>query len=142
MKKSLFLALVLLSGCSTRGRTQIEEQDRALPNLRKAILSVMGTARTVSENQREYSSPYFSRGFSEKFDPERSVERAYATFTILGDRRPYTIEIVVSVEKRIGKKYNFVGTDKKIANDLKKELKEKLAQSQDGVNVIDGFRPF
>lgn len=144
MNKKFFFGLIIffLISCSSVEKSQIEEQDRSLPNLRKAILAVTGPIRAISENQREYFSQYFSRVPSEKFDPERSSERLYARFIILGDRRPYNIEIVVFIEKKIGKKYNSVGTDKKIANDLKKELKEKLAQSQDEVNIIDEFRPF
>ncbi len=137
----IFFIFVCL-GCQTAPKIQLEEQDRSLADLRKAILSVMGEPRHVSENQREYYSQYFSRVAIDKFDPSTAKERQFARITILGDRRPYIIDVAVFVEKRVGQQYQTSGLDKSSALQIRKDIKNKLVQGQDGMNVIDDFRAF
>ena len=146
--KKLFTLLMqvsfalFLNSCATEQKVEIENLDRSLIELTRAVKAVMGEPRAISENQREFYSTYFSRVPSDKFDPNKSKERLTARFIILGDRRPYNIEITVFIQRRNENGYQVAGTDKGLANELRKELKAKLAQGQGGMNVIDDFRAF
>lgn len=140
--KSKLLILLFtwtLVSCAT---VRLEEEDVSLTDIKQSIKSMVGEFRVVSQNQREVSSPYFSRKKDPKFDPEKSLERSYAHFTILGDRRPYDITVEVFVEKRQDGVYEQVETDEKVAEILASELKIRLHQGLENRNVIDSFRAF
>ncbi|MFN7454258.1 MAG: hypothetical protein ACK5RO_06315 [Pseudobdellovibrionaceae bacterium] len=133
--------MLLILSCASGVR--LEDQNKSLMIIRQGIEGVMGSApRWISQNQREFHSHYFSRKDDPKFNPTTSRERAYAKFLVLGDRRPYNVGIDVIVQKRTPNGYEDVGSDEKLALDLKKELKTRLNQSQDQMNVIDDFRAF
>lgn len=129
-------------GCATDEAITLSDGEQSLAEIKKAIVGVMGDPRRVSENQREFTSQYFSKKADPSFDPEKSKERMFATMLVLGARRPYDIEIRAFVEKKIGKHYELSGEDTPTAKKLAKELKEKLNQSRDGRNIIDDFHAF
>lgn len=137
---TMFLASVF-TGCATTTVT-IEEENQSLGEIKRALIAIMGDPRKTSENQREFTSQYFGRKEDPKFDPNKVKERLYATFTILGDRRPYDIDITVYVEEKVGRSYQNVGTDPTVARSLAKELQARLNQSRDGRNIIDDFKVF
>lgn len=72
--------------------------------------------------------------------------RWFAHVFILGDRRPYNIEVLVKREKRIANRgvltYRPEGLDLRIASNLKKRIQEELTKSREGINLIDDFRAF
>ncbi|MCE3010518.1 MAG: hypothetical protein LW875_07895 [Proteobacteria bacterium] len=141
LKILCFIALFM--GLSCASGVRLEDQNKSLMIIRQGIEGVMGGApRWVSRNQREFHSHYFSRKEDPKFNPTTSRERVYAKFLVLGDRRPYNVEIEVIVQKRSPNGYETIGSDEKLALDLKRELKTRLHQSQDQMNVIDDFRAF
>jgi hypothetical protein len=143
MRILLGFIFCLLAGCaSDEAVTLTDGPEQSLAEIKKAIVSVMGDPRKVSENQREFTSQYFSKKADSNFDPEKSKERVFAKMTVLGARRPYDVEIRAFVEKRVGKHYEPDGEDTATAKKLAKELKEKLNQSRDGRNVIDDFHAF
>lgn len=142
----IWLTLIFLvwiqTGCAT-GDVRLREQDKSINLIRTTIQNMMAPRpRIISQNLREYTSQYFSRKEDDSFDPQTSAERAYAHFVVLGDRRPYNVDITVTVERRQGSRYVKVGTDKKLANELLVELRTRLHQSQEDRNLIDGFRAF
>lgn len=143
--KTLSLVLIvfwLLSACAM-GDVRLKEQDKSLNLIRTTIQNMMAPRpRNISQNLREYTSQFFSRKDEANFDPQTSNERAYAVFVILGDRRPYHVDISVFVERRQGSRYIKVGTDRKLAQELLVELRTRLHQSQEDRNLIDGFRAF
>lgn len=138
------LALCLALSCwgCANDAVQLEEGEQSLAEIKRAIVSVMGDPRAVSQNQREFTSQYFSRKADANFNPIKSKERAYAIFSILGTRRPYNIEIHVLVERRSGRIYVESGEDTPSAQKLVLELKNRLNQSREGRNLIDDFRAF
>ncbi len=142
MRFLLGLICCLFMGCASEETVTLSDGEQSLAELKKAIVAVMGDPRKLSENQREFTSQYFSKKADPTFDPEKSKERLYATMTVLGARRPYDIEIRAFVERKVGKHYELYGEDSPTAKKLAKELKEKLNQSRDGRNVIDDFRAF
>lgn len=137
---ALGLSLNLVS-CVTTTVT-ISEENQSLGEIKRALTAIMGEPRSVSGNQREFTSQYFGRKEDPKFDPTKAKERLFAKFLILGDRRPYDIEITVYSEERTGRTYQVIGTDPTMAKALAKELETRLNQSRDGRNIIDDFRAF
>ncbi len=140
MKYWLAFLFLGLAGCVT-GHV-IKESDRAFPEIKNAILATMGPPRLVSSNEREFYSVYFSKKKIQGFDPEKSKERAYAKITILGDRRPYDIQVQVFIEERVEGAYEEVGLDEDLTDQIAEELKKALRKSRDQRNVIDDFRAF
>lgn len=138
---SILLLVIFLLGCATDS-ILVNEPEQSLAEIKKAVIAIMGEPRKLSENQRQFTSQYFSRTPDAKFDPLKSKERLYAVMTILGARRPYDVEIRALVEKRRGKTYEEVGEDVAMSKKLAKELQERLNQSRDGRNMIDDFRAF
>lgn len=142
MKALVFLLLFFLSGCGSTA-PKIEDSNQSINEIRQQIKSLVGNFRSVSRNQREILSGYFSeRSDDGEFDPEKSKFRLWARFLILGDRRPYDIEIQVYREQRVNGKYQIVGPDQKMGQKLVQELKDKLNQSLENRNIIDDFRVF
>jgi hypothetical protein len=136
-----FLILILSLGCATGPK--ISNIERSVGTIRKIITAVAGgEIRFMSDTQREFFSPYFSRRPDPNFDPEKSRERLYAIFTIIGERRPYEVRINTVVERRINGKYEEVGEDENITKKLVSEFQSALAQSREEKNVIDDFRSF
>jgi hypothetical protein len=140
---SIIVSLLwLLAACAT-GDVRLKDQDKSLNLIRTTIQNMMAPRpRNISQNLREYTSQFFSRKDEANFDPQSASERAYALFVILGDRRPYHVDITVFIERRQGSRYIKVGTDRKLAQELLVELRTRLHQSQEDRNLIDGFRAF
>ncbi len=137
----LSMFLIFLISCSTPGYV-ISNQNYALGDLKKTIVSLIGDPRSVSENQRTFYSRYFSRKPDVKFDPEKSKERLYAAITILGDRRPYDVSVEVFVESKEGRTYVSLGEDKIETHKLGRDIRTRLNQGRLDRNVIDDFRAF
>lgn len=138
------ILITLLTGCATLPEQGVvlREKNYSLTEIRGAIVSISGEPRRISENQREIYSQFFTRRKDPKFDPQKSKERLYALFSVLGDRRPYDIRIEVIVERRRGEAYEHHTYDDQIAKKIAVELKTRLNQGRDGRSVIDEFRPF
>jgi hypothetical protein len=136
------LFLVLSLGCATEETAIISDGEQSLAEIKKAIIAVIGEPRKVSENQREFTSQYFSKKEDPNFDPLKSKTRLFTTMAILGPRRPYDIEIRAFVEVKIKGSYEQDGEDSETAQKLAKLIQEKLNQSREGRNLIDDFRAF
>jgi hypothetical protein len=141
--RSLFLiSFFFLSACISAGTYRIADQNLSLVDLKKAVTAVIGEPRAVSENQRTFLSQYFSRKPDPKFDPQKSKERLYAKVAILGDRRPYDVEVEVLVEEKDRIGYALTGNDSTEAKKLGKDIRARLNQGREDRNVIDDFRAF
>lgn len=138
----VFLMLPGLTSCSTTG-VVLEDQTFSLNEIRKAITSNIGEPRSISQNQRTFTSVYFSPKPDKKFDAQKSKQRAYAQVVVLGDRRPYDIECTVFIEERDPDGgYSQIGEDTAQSEQLAANIKKKLHQSTDDRNIIDDFRAF
>lgn len=151
--KSVLLGIcsLLLVGCATRGSVSIQSGDHPLHYLRFVTNeSLPAGKRAVSENGRIYFSNYFTPKGRPKFWTEikkNSKSRYYATISILGDQRPYTIEFVVV--KEVSKKnsagtlvFSEVGRSESAAKAVLKYFQQNLEKSLKDRNVIDDFRVF
>lgn len=141
MKYFIVIFAYLLSGCVSKSYL-IDNQNYSLGDLKKTLVSLIGEPRKISENQRTLYSRYFSRKVDPKFDPEKSSERLYATITILGDRRPYEVQVEVISEIRDGGTYVGQGVDEIETNKLGRGIRTRLNQGREDRNIIDDFRAF
>lgn len=139
----LFLAVAMvLSSCRTGG-VILRETPLSISETRRIIAGVIGEPRSISENGRELFSKYYDRKSKniEKMDMAR--ERLYTRVTVLGDRRPYDIQVEVLVEGRneMGS-FSPLGRDDHRAAGIAEKIRHALNQSRDSRNVIDDFRSF
>ena len=95
-------------------------------------------------NGRVFFSNYFLLQKSGKFQPaEKSGLRHYAKIYVLGDRRPYTIEVQVLRQRRSGPgEYYSDGSDERIAKVVAKVIQDNLNKRPEDLNIIDDFRVF
>ena len=148
MIKNLFAAtllltgLFLITGCRTGG-VILRETPLSISETRRIIVSITGEPRSLSQNGRELESKYFDKKNQpiEKMDMAR--ERFYSHITVLGDRRPYDIQVEVLVEGRVENgQFELVDRDDGRAAILAEKIRVALNQSRDTRNVIDDFRSF
>lgn len=154
---TFILSSLLLAGCSS---ATLNDLDYSLADIQKGITNTVpkGIAK-ISPNRRTFYSKYFDpesveaeRSTERKDDIER--ERATVVAVLLGDRRPYDVEITVYVEedtseKPAKKEDDFIdgvwaksGSDKGLAKYFRDRLANYLARLERTKNLIDDFRPF
>lgn len=147
----------MLSGCAS---VHLNDLDYSLADIQKGItLTVPKGIAKISVNRRTFSSKYFDPS---SLNVERSTqrssdifrERATVVATILGDSRPYTVELEVIVEEDLSDmksqknddfidgQFSTVGSDKKLARYFRDRLANYLARLERNKNLIDDFRPF
>ena len=147
-----FVSLLYITGCASslgnRNALRINSIDWPLAGLRTVISEILpGGQRAISPNGRELLSRHFvldgKTGYKEAGD---ALNRYFAQILILGDRRPYDIEILVTQEKRVmkGQHYTFkvVGYDVRLAKELETKLRAELTKRREDLNIIDDFRVF
>ncbi len=135
------------AGCASWGSgVRIENLERPLNELQRAAsMSLPLGQRRVDKNGLEFFSRYFvTKG--RKFMPaETAPVRYFAHVYILGDRRPYVIEVFVKREKRVsprGGDYAEDGTDQELATVVQRRIQQQLSKRREEVNIIDDFRVF
>lgn len=143
MIRKLFVLLSALAfvACATEGHL-IRNSDRAMREIRQAFIAAAGPARKESENGRTFLSEFFPRHPDANFKASKAKERLYGRFTILGDRRPYDIQVEVVVEHKTAEGHEEVGVDESLSQELANQLKKELLKSREGRNLIDDFKPF
>ncbi len=113
--------------------------------VRKIVLdNIPGGVKKESMNGREITSEYFN---AKEIDvpSETAKERGRAVITILGSRRPYTVQVIVTKERRRkGSKssYEKLGADAKLTKLVRNRIKGALDNRPADLNVIDDFRAF
>lgn len=145
MKKvwvSAFFSLFALIGCQTSG-VYLRETPLNVSETRRAVVSVIGQPRLTSENGRELLSKYYDRKGNSEDQVKNARERLTTHVTILGDRRPYDIqiEVVVEIRDREGV-YQVVEKDDARAEKIALDIQKALVQSRDNRNIIDDFKPY
>lgn len=154
MLRYLLIFCVFVAGCSSlQAKRRVEsfkvrELESSVSDIRAVISSVIPIGvRNVSGNGREIFSKHFLMTDGNRYRPANdAVERYYVQFIILGDRRPYDLEIIVAHEKRVLRGDNFVYVidyyDKVLARDLAHAIQDELAKRREDRNIIDDFRVF
>lgn len=136
------LSLATLVGCQTSG-VYLRETPLNVSETRRAVVSVIGQPRLTSENGRELLSKYYDRKGNSDDQVKNARERLTTHVTILGDRRPYDIqiEVVVEIRDREGA-YQVVEKDDARAEKVALDIQKALVQSRDNRNIIDDFKPY
>jgi hypothetical protein len=133
---------LLLSSCRTGG-VILRETPLSVSETRRVVVSVIGEPRSVSQNGREILSKFYDRRDKAIVKMEMAKDRYHTHVTILGDRRPYDIQVEVLVEGRNAEgSFDVIGRDDNKATTIAEKLRQSLNQSRDTRNVIDDFRSF
>jgi hypothetical protein len=138
-----FATFFLFLGCQTPGYF-ISDSQLQLPEIRKAVNVVMGKPRYVSVNGREMVSEYHDAKF-QPYDENAKKKLRYQTkVTILGARRPYDINVIVSREQYENETRAYVvrGTDEGLSRQRAIGVKKALNLSLDKQSGFDGDKPF
>lgn len=136
------LSTLLLSSCRTGG-VILRETPLNLSETRRVIVSVIGEPRTVSQNGRELTSRYYDKNGKNIDKMDMIKERYYTHVTVLGDRRPYDVQVQVLVEGRDEDAgFYLKERDDEKAAPIAEKLRQALNKSRDSRNVIDDFRSF
>lgn len=148
----LLVWLTSVLACSTlMGRSKnavvIHELDYSLTSLRAiASASLPVGLATVSSNGREFTSNRFVIKRNKYQSASDATSRYFAKITLLGDRQPYEVEVVVFHEKRIwdGQKsiYKVVAESRYLSEKVAYEFRDQLTKRREDPNIIDDFRVF
>lgn len=143
--KNGFLSLFFLGifcACQTTG-VFLRETPLNVSETRRVVASVIGQPRMTSENGRELYSKFYDRKGNNDDHMKNARERLHTQVTILGDRRPYDIQVEVVVEVRDKEGvYQVVEQDDVRAEKIATDIQKALVQSRDNRNIIDDFRPY
>lgn len=133
---------LLLSGCATGG-VILRETPLNVSETRRVIVSVIGEPRGVSQNGRELISQYYDKKNKQIEKMDVAKERLYTQVTVLGDRRPYDVQVEVFLEGRTEEGgFELLERDDDRAAVIAEKLRQALNLSRDSRNVIDDFRSF
>lgn len=144
-----FNACALLKALEPKSHSLfIKMLEQPLTSLRAIVVAQMPVGqRSMSSNGRELVSRYFVPGKDGTYrDGEKANERYFVQYTLLGDMRPYEIEVQVLKEKRILHGTEFVyevyGPDDRLTKELHDRLRKELTKRREERNVIDDFRVY
>ena len=147
LKLIISLGFVFIAQCATNALV-IKDQNRPLVELQKAVLRALpGGKRKVSVNGREFYSHYFIPNGKKYGKLAKKKIRFMTKVTILGDRRPYTLEVLTSAYKVRTSGENIVesrdlGPDKGLSRMVLRRIQSALSKSREEFNIIDDFRVF
>lgn len=144
------MLIPLLSACALfQAEHRLSDLNVPLNEIQHAVNDSLPLGRRkTSPNGREFYSNYFvptRKGFRAA---EKLTNRYYAHVYVLGDRRPYVVEVYVKREKQINDSstghttYVEDGTDDRVAKFLVKKIQDELSKRREDRNVIDDFRVF
>lgn len=142
---TLALNLGWLAGCVSD--PVLTNLNYPLPMIEKAIQNGLVKIKSVSQSRREFTSDYLTKE-GRVWDPiGNDPQRAIVKVTIIGDRRPYDLDIETSIEERptgqAGYSTGFkeIGTSSKLAQEIQFRIQTYLRQNSKR-NLIDDFRAF
>jgi hypothetical protein len=137
--------LAILQGCSS-GTLSSEPLNSPLNEIYAAVeASLTMGIQSYSENRREITTRPFIVNQSSEAKKHGQRERGRAKVTILGNERPYTVEVVVTIEvaeKGSENEYTTSRYDKGLANTLLRNILATIQKYGRDKNVIDDFRSF
>jgi hypothetical protein len=153
LRRLIALTLFLIPlGCASIGRNRaavvVEEIDWPIAEIRTVIGQVLPVGvRAMSPNGHEILSRHFVLDRQGRPVPANdAIKRYYTQILILGDRRPYNIEILVTQEERAlrGNQFTYVisGYDTRLAKQLESRLRSELTKRREDRNIIDDFRVY
>jgi hypothetical protein len=130
--------------CASMGSMTLEDLNVALVDLqREAVAALPLGKRSQSQNARTFYSEYFVYSKGEYESGNAQPVRHYAEITILGDRRPYKMEIRVAKEVRESDgRYVLSNYDEGLTRVITRRIQSALHKRREDRNIIDDFRVF
>lgn len=150
----LIIATIVFTSCSSMqggtGGEQIKDLDQPLLDIQKAVEARLPLGkRMTSPNGREFYSRYFTVVDGRIQPGDHATDRFYAHVFVLGDQRPYLVEVLVKRERRVGRQgsdvsnqYEEVARDVRLARLIAKRIQQTLSKRREDRNIIDDFRVF
>jgi len=137
------IAILALTLISCRSGVILRETPLNMSETRRVITMIIGQPRAISKDGRELSSHYYDRQNKPIENPKAVRERYTTVIAILGDRRPYDVEVEVLREVRAPEGgYEVIENDESRAQAIGDRLQKALNESRDNRNLIDDFRPY
>lgn len=149
----LILSLTIgLTGCVTQRdrRSIVVIRDLKVPLrwiMKSAAYALPGGIRASSENRRVFKSKYIDLNGNRWDVLSKSLNRAYIEIAILGDLRPYIVEVSAIVEERasdspLDQDFKRAGSSRPLAERIAKRMENYLEDRRKSQNLIDDFRAF
>ncbi len=148
----LGFSLVSCAGLSQISSNEvIRGVDIPRSDLNRIVEASLPLGRRLSQDQgRVFLSNYFAVGEGRGLIPADNLpERFFAEVAIVGDRRPYLVDIRVYKEVRRPQasglardSYQRRGSNKEFAQLVRQRIEMNLSQRREGFNLIDDFRAF
>lgn len=139
------VVLVSSSSCTSLSGSYVEKKgvNASIQGLIKAFDRATNGLRGKSANGRELVSRYQKPGSNSYENAGSEDVRAYSRLLILGDRRPYTIQVQYVIEERTkGEGYQSKRYDDAIARQTLRKVLEFLVNRPDREDFIDDFKAF
>jgi hypothetical protein len=143
----LVISAFTLTSCSMGG-PMYGPVDKSIVEIREGIIKALPIKINYANiDSREYRSVPFVRYGTKIKEATNELQRAYALIYIRGNKRPYTIEVVVGVEEAesplaIQKGFKTIGYDERIAKIILARLKAHLNKRREDSNLVDDFKIF
>lgn len=142
-----FAILVLMLAFLGCGEVPIiPEANYSLEAISRSVYKALIKVRKVSQNRREFVSDYLTLE-GKIWDPlGNDIRRATAKVIVLGERRPYTIQIQTIVEERSSSepgysaRFKKVGKSKALIDQLAFRIQDDLRKNKE--QSLDDFKPF
>lgn len=138
--------ILVLSACATNQGGPYAERasvNASVQGIIKAFDKAAVGIRGRSANGRELVSKYHSPSGDGYDYAATNPQRASSKLRILGERRPYTLQIEYIIEERDSTgAYRITDYDQSKAQKVLKSLMDYLVTRPDREDFIDDFRPF
>jgi len=141
----LSILLTTLSACSTA--QTVDNLDYNIAEIKSGLVSFFRgkIAQQVGESRLLMSEPFRPRLMGDRMEPVRAEDevRTYATVLIVGNEKPYTLEVTVYAQKRVKQTGEWVTESEhhRLAKELSQSISEYLRRNRNK-NLIDHFRAF
>ena len=155
MSRMISSAFVLLSTSFLVGacasNPSISNLNLSFNSIRAIVIrNLPGGLKNESSNGRELKSKYYQALKGNKFillDDDKAegvAQRNFAKILILGDRRPYSVEVRVYDQRvrRGTKHFMSPSLDEDLTDEMADRVRAALANRREDSNVIDDFRAF
>ena len=136
--KLIKIFFIFLTGCQTSGYF-ITDSPLQVPEIRKAATAIIGKPKIVSLNGRELISEYHDDKLLPLNELSKNKDRYQTKVVILGARRPYDINILVSLEQFENQTSAYVvrGIDENLSRQRAVLIKKALNLSLDKKSGFD-----
>ncbi len=144
MKRALLLLATLwLAGCAS-GTISIDDVEMSVNDLHRIIVNSLPVRmRTETPNGREFYSEYFIPKGGDFEEVDGGPKRYVAHVEIIGDQKPYRVEVTVILERRVSEgHYEKDRSEEGIARVVTRHIQKGLHERREDRNVIDDFRVF